>query len=78
MASFSVRVVNGEQKPVSGVRVVLIFTDPLRGATREEYTDSNGFAYFDNYDEGEVEVFIRGASYGKYYYEDGESITITL
>lgn len=78
MSSFSVRVVNDEQRPISGARVVLIFTDPLRGKTGEEYTDSDGFAYFDNYDEGEVEVFIRGVSYGKSYYKYCESVTITI
>lgn len=78
MSSFSVRVVDDEQRPISGARVVLIFTDFFRGKTGEKYTDSDGYAYFDNYDEGEVEVFIRGASYGKYYYKDGETITITI
>ncbi|PIR89823.1 hypothetical protein COU04_01470 [bacterium (Candidatus Gribaldobacteria) CG10_big_fil_rev_8_21_14_0_10_33_41] len=78
MASFSVRVVNDEQEGISGSRVVLEFTSILRGVTGEEYTDSDGYAYFDDYDEGEVEVFIDGSSYGTYEYRDGESITITL
>ena len=78
MASFTVRIVDDEQNPVSGARVVLGFTSILRGITTEDYTDSGGYAYFDGYDEGEAEVFIRGSSYGIYYYRDGDSITITL
>jgi len=78
MASFSVRVVDDEQEPISGARVVLGFTSILRGMTAEEYTDSEGYAYFGGYDEGEVEVFIRGSSYGDYSYRDGDSITITI
>jgi len=78
MASFSVRVLDEEQEPISGARVVLGFKSITRGMTAEEYTDSDGYAYFDEYDEGEVEVFVRGASYGTYYYRDGDSITITV
>lgn len=78
MASFSVRVVNNEQKPVSGVRVVLKFTSIFRGITAEDYTDSDGYAYFDGYEEGEVNVLISGSNYDTYYYRDGDSITITI
>ena len=78
MASFSVRVVDDEQEPISGARVVLAFKSILRGMTTEEYTDSDGYAYFTDYDEGDVEVFVRGASYGTYDYRDGDSITITV
>lgn len=77
MASFSVRVVDDDQKPISGARVVLGFTSVLRGMTTEDYTDSDGYAYFDGYDEGDMEVFVRGSSYGTYYYGNGDSITIT-
>lgn len=75
--SFSVRVVNDDQKPIKGAGVVLSFSGLLRGMTTKEYTDSDGYAYFDDYDEGEVEVFVGGSSYGKYSYSDGDSITIT-
>jgi hypothetical protein len=77
MASFSVRVVDDDQEGLKGVRVALSFTSILRGMTAEEYTDSDGYAEFDGYDEGDVEVFIGGSSYGTYKYEDGGSITIT-
>jgi len=77
MASFSVRVLNADQEPITGARVALMFKDPLRGITTEEYTDSDGFAYFEGYDEGEIDVIVRGSSNGSYYYRDGDSITIT-
>lgn len=77
MAQFDVHVVDAEQEGMSGIRVVLDFTGILRGITAKEYTDAYGHAEFDNYDEGEVEVFVDGSSYGNYFYEDGGSITIT-
>jgi hypothetical protein len=45
--------------------------------TGTEYTDSDGRAEFNGYEEGEVEVFVQGSSYGNYSYEDGDEITIT-
>lgn len=78
MASFDVHVVNDDQEGIKGIRVVLGFTSVLRGMTAVEYTDSDGHAEFDGYDEGEVEVFVDGSSYGNYFYEDGGGITITI
>lgn len=78
MASFSVRVVDEDQEPIEGATVVLGFTSLIRGMTHSEYSDSDGYAYFNNFDEGEVEVFIRGSNYGSYYYENDGSITITI
>ena len=77
MASFEVRVVDDDQEGLKGVRVKLEFLSLTRGMSAAEYTDSDGSAYFDGYDEGDIEVYIDGSSYGKYYYEDGGSITIT-
>ncbi len=74
---FDVRVVNAKGRGIQGVRVVLEFTSRLRGMTAAEYTDSDGYAEFDRYDEGEVKVYIDKSSYGTYRYEDGGSITIT-
>lgn len=74
---FDVHVVNDEGDGIEGVRVVLGFTSILRGMTAEEYTDSDGHAEFDGYDEGEVEVYVDGASYGRYRYEDGGGISIS-
>jgi hypothetical protein len=78
MASFEVRVVNDDQEGVESVRVVLEFTSLLRGMSSEEYTDSDGSAYFDDYDEGEIKVYLDGSNYGTYHYEDGGCITITF
>jgi len=78
MASFNVQALNEEQEPVSGTRVVLEFTSILRGMTAEEYTDSDGYANFDGYEEGEVKVYVNGSSHGTYYYRDGNNITRTI
>ncbi len=78
MASFDVRVVNDDQEGIRGARVVLGFTSVLMGMTDEKYTDSDGYAEFDRYDEGEVEVFVDGSSYGNYLYENDGGITITI
>jgi hypothetical protein len=77
MASFTVRVVNDDQEGVSGVRVRLEFTSVLRGMSTEEHTDGDGYANFDGYDEGEIQVYLDGSSYGNYQYSDGEEITVT-
>jgi len=77
MASFEVRVVNDDEKGLSGVRVRLSFKGLTRGIAPEEYTDSDGSAYFIGYEEGDIAVYIDGRDCGSYYYEDGGSITIT-
>jgi hypothetical protein len=78
MASFTVRVVDDDNQGISGARVRLAFTSLTRGMTEPEYTtDSNGRADLYGYDEGEIEVFIDGRSYGKHYYRDGDEITLT-
>jgi len=77
MASFTVRVADSDQKAASGVRVRLEFTSVLRGMSTEEYTDSDGCANFDGYDEGEIQVYLDGKSYGNYQYSDGDEITLT-
>lgn len=77
MASFEVRVVNDDQKGLKGVRVRLSFKGLTRGMSSEEYTDSDGSAYFDGYEKGDITVYIDGRDYGSYYYVDGGSITVT-
>ena len=76
--AFDVHVVNDDGDGVSGVRVVLEFTSILRGMSNAEYTDEDGHAEFDGYDDGEIVDYLDGSSYGEYRYEDGESITIPL
>jgi hypothetical protein len=75
--SFEVRIVDDDGDGVSGVRVTLSFTSMTRGMTAAEHTDSDGSAYFDGYDDGEVDVFVDGSNCGTYRYEDGSCITIT-
>jgi hypothetical protein len=76
--SFCVRIVNDDQEPVKGARVGLGFTSVLRGMASGEYTDSDGCAYFDGYDDGECEVFVNGRSEGRHYYRDGDSVTVSV
>jgi hypothetical protein len=77
MAAFDVRVINDDQEPVDGVRVRLEFISVSRGMSEEEYTDTDGIASFDGYDEGEIRVYLDGSNFGDYQYEDGGEITIT-
>jgi hypothetical protein len=37
----------------------------------------SGLVSLSGYDEGEIRVYLDGANYGEYQYEDGEEITIT-
>lgn len=76
--SFSVRILK-DGEPVNGARVRLAFTSVVRGMSDPEYTsDSDGIAEFDGYDDGEVEVFVDGQSYGTESYRDGDSVDIDI
>ncbi len=75
--SFEVRVVDDDGDGVRGVRVVLSFTDPTRGQSNAEHTDSDGCAEFSGYEDGEIKVFLDGANAGTFDYRDGDSITVT-
>ena len=77
MAAFEVHVVNDEQEGIRGCRVRLEFKGLTRGMSDDETTDSDGCAYFDDYEDGEIIVYIDGSSYGSYDYRGGDSITIT-
>ena len=76
MASHEIRVVNDDQRGISGVEVGIEFTSIARGMAHER-TDSDGSAYFDDYDEGDMNVYLDGSSYGRYYFSDGGCTTIT-
>jgi len=75
--AFEVRVVNEDDRGVEGVSVVLSFGGATRGPTEPEYTDADGYAVFDAYDDGDVTVYLNGADYGRHHYQDGEAISIT-
>lgn len=78
MGRFDVRVVNNKGEGKKGVRVVLGFNSILRGMTSDVYTDSDGHARFNGYDDGEVTAYLNGSDYGTFYYRNGGSITITM
>lgn len=75
--AFEVQVVNDDDEGVEGVGVVLSFGGATRGQTDPVYTDSEGYAVFDGFDDGDITVYLNGSDYGKYHYEDGEAISIT-
>ena len=76
MAIFGIRVINENEEPIKGVRVKLEFTGPTRGMSDEKYTDSQGNAFFDGYQEGPIRIYLNGTSYGGYYYESGAKVNI--
>jgi hypothetical protein len=78
MASFSVRVLNDMNAPVIGIRVILEFPLQPFMIKAEEYTDKNGYAIFYGYDNDEIEIMVNGNNFGRYYYCDGEGITLGL
>lgn len=40
------------------------------------YTDANGRAEFDGYEEGNAKVFIRGGSYGVFDFRNGTEVSL--
>jgi hypothetical protein len=77
--SFCIEVVRSGGAPVTGVRVRFEFTSVIRGMSGVEYTDSAGQAWFDeDYDDGSIRVFVSGDDVGEYYYEDGDSVTVSI
>jgi len=76
MADLSIRVLNDDEEPLEGIRVGIEFTELTRGMAHE-HTDGEGYAYFSDYDEGPIRVYLDGKNYGQHHYRDGESIDIT-
>lgn len=77
MSVFTIRVVDDEDEGIGGVRVKVSFLDRQKGKSMaEQKTDSDGYADFDGDDEGEIDVFLNGTSYGTYEYAEGDEITI--
>ena len=59
--SLTVHVLDGDQNPVSGMKVYLNFPNfMLFGGHRESYTDDDGIAEFDEVPTGTVEVYVDG------------------
>jgi len=78
MPTFTVRVISRGGEPQGGCRVRLAFKGTDRGMSDAESTAGNdGCADFDNYAEGQAEVFVDGRSYGRHSFRDGYEITIT-
>ena len=76
MADLSIRVLDDDEEPLEGIRVGIEFTELTRGMAHE-HTDRDGYAYFNNYEEGPIRVYLDGKNYGEYHYSDGDSIDIT-
>ncbi len=76
MASFSVRVMNSEDKPRSGVRLGADF-GVLRGVATG-YTDSDGWATLRMGDDASAEIYVDGESQGTHYVTDGDTFSFTV
>jgi hypothetical protein len=75
--SFSVRVVNVDGEPVSGIKVYANFGIMHGGIT--ERTDDDGWASFEaSGDYCSVELFVDGDNEGDHSLEDGETYSFTL
>lgn len=74
--SFIVTVVDGSGDGIEGIHVRLKFHGLTRAMSEGTYTDREGNAYFDGYNDGEVTIYIDHSSYGTYYYSDGEQVEI--
>lgn len=76
MGSFSVRVVYDDGDGASGIKVFVSFG--LLGGHSEEYTDSDGWAEFDNYGNESGSIYIDGSEIGEYDLSDGSSYSFTI
>lgn len=76
MADLEIRVLGEDEEPLEGIRVGIEFTELTRGMAHE-HTDGEGRAYFSDYEEGPIRVYLNGKNYGEYHYRNGESIDIT-
>lgn len=75
--SFSVYVVDSNDDPVVGKRVVVDWSI-LRGQL-EEFTDDSGHAWFESPgDEGEGTIYVDGENQGEYHIEDGDGYTVQI
>ena len=75
-------VVDKDGKPVTGQDVSAHFSYARGpGTVRHQYTDVDGHATFsrEHHDEPlQVEIFVRGASFGRYTVENGSDYTVEL
>ena len=78
MVDFRVRVITAKQQPVEGVRVVMEFTKLTLDTIRRVFTDTNGYAHFEEQAEGEVNISVMGTKYGTYQCLNGTSITVVI
>ena len=76
--AFKVHVVDSKDRPVAHVGVTLSFSGIFRGHSSEEFTDSDGIAYFSGYEDGPVDIYVRGKKRDSAYYRDGGSVTVQV
>ena len=83
--SFTVLVLDSDDKPVEGVKVEAIFSEdnPLvdlyKGKTKIAYTDEDGSATFDcHWSHDNVTFLCRDDSFGPYALSDGDSFTLNV
>ena len=76
---WTVQVLDSDGDPVKGAEVTTMFTSMWRGKL-DEFTDEDGQASFgfDDCSQGEAKIYVRGQSFGPYYIEDGDGLTVNL
>lgn len=75
--AFTVRVIGGDGRGVSGCRIVLSFTDGTRGQTAPQFTGVDGRALFMGYQPGEVKVYVDGNERGTHRYGEGSTVIVS-
>ena len=75
--AFTVKVIGGDGRGVSGCRIVLSFADVTRGQTAPQYTDGDGRARFMGYQPGDVKVFVDGSERGTHRYGEGSTVIVS-
>ena len=78
MADLEVRVLNNKDRGIEGIAIRLGFNDIDRGMSDTEYTDSDGSAYFNGFEDGEFTLYVDHKSEGDYYYGRDSYIEIHL
>lgn len=73
--SLDVQVLDSDGDPIKGCKVKIVIDGIWKGGSLEEFTDSDGHAEFetaaDYEDSRELNIYVRGQSFGPYTIEGG-------
>jgi hypothetical protein len=78
--SFSIRVVDSDGDPRESVRVQVSDPRPIGDGSLEEYTDADGWAYFEwpNGSSAGFDVYVDGEEQGYHSLEDDDTLSFTV